>query len=236
MATICFLCTVLWAIFVAPTFAWNHVRRADRISQNEDRNLTATTAPYVFSLPSAEVILPSPTSQGMTVTSVVPVYEVCNVPGSNTTTCSTAFQTITTETCSTVLTYAFSKTTISECTHNVTFSTHTDVALSTTTLPVTGLQARDAFLVTPTSTTVTYAQSTVSYYAAPWQSLAADAPSGITVLVCVTDFYDTETCYLIEEVWVVRTEFVPVTTTSILTLSTFFSSVCSRDLPVLPRS
>ncbi|KAI9050425.1 hypothetical protein LZ554_005590 [Drepanopeziza brunnea f. sp. 'monogermtubi'] len=232
MANYCFLCTLVWALCFIPTYAillpgraaWNHIKRSEQIGRNQVGNLTktaTTTNPYVFSAPYAQVVLPSPTSEGETFASVVSVYEVCNMPGSSTTTCSTVFETVTEEACSTVLTYAFSKTTISECTHNVTFSTHVDFALSTTTLPVTsGAQAT----VTPSPTIITYAQSTVSYYAAPWQSLAADTPTGITVLICTTDFNGIETCSLIEEVWVVHTTFVPVTATSTVSLSTSFSS------------
>ncbi len=150
------------------------------------------------------------------------------MPGKSTTSCSTAYETVTRESCSTVLTYAFSKTTISDCSHNITFSSQTTYALATTTLPVTGggPQARDAASVMPVSTTITYVQSTVSYYAAPWQSLAADTPTGITVLSCVTDYSGVQTCVSIEEVWVVHTEYIPLTTTSTLCLSTSFSSVC----------
>ncbi|KAJ5040398.1 uncharacterized protein L3040_006054 [Drepanopeziza brunnea f. sp. 'multigermtubi'] len=232
MANYCFLCTLIWALCFIPTYAillpgraaWNQTKRSEQTGRNQVGNpakTTTTTNPYVFSAPSAQVVLPSPTSEGATVASVVSVYEVCNMPGSSTTTCSTVFETVTEEACSTVLTYAFSKTTISECTHNVTFSTHVDFALSTTTLPVTsGAQAT----ITPSTSIITYAQSTVSYYAAPWQSLAADTPTGITVLICTTDFNGIETCSLIEEVWVVHTIFVPVTATSTVSLSTSFSS------------
>ncbi|KAH7381770.1 hypothetical protein BKA64DRAFT_558305, partial [Cadophora sp. MPI-SDFR-AT-0126] len=167
------------------------------------------TTPYIFSVPSASIIIPTPTSQGMIVTSIVPMYEVCDTPGKNVTSCSTAFETVTTESCSTVLTYAFTKTTISDCNHNITFSSRTTYALATTT---------PSEVLPPTP--VTYVQSIVSLYAAPWQSLAADTPGGITVLVCTTDFMGNESCVLIEEIWVVHTEYVPIIITSTLSIST----------------
>lgn len=233
--------TLSWTLCVLPVQAawlprWLHIGRSlqSDTSHGVAGNLPVvtetswnTTNPYVFSVPSPSVILPSPTSQGMAVTSVVPQYEICDKPGSNTTSCSTVFETITTKSCSTVLTYAFSKTTITECDHNVTFSSQKTYALATTILHVTaaGLQPRDVPTFASTPSTITYVQSTVSYYAAPWQSLAADNPTGITVSICTTDFMGVKTCLTVEEVWVVHTEYVPVTTTSLLSISTSFSMV-----------
>lgn len=128
---------------------------------------------YTFSVPNASIIAPTLKSQGMAVTTIVlttivPIYEVCNTPGSNTTSCSTVFETIITTTCSTVLTYAFSKTTITECAKNITFSTQSSYALATTTiLPSTAnIQKRQvgpSITASPSPTTATYVQSVVSY-------------------------------------------------------------------------
>ncbi|KAK0111289.1 hypothetical protein ONS95_001661 [Cadophora gregata] len=194
--------------------SWTVHKKAGTASGQGGRRFENTTTLYI-SGPSASITIPTPTSQGKTVTSVVPMYELCDVPGKSTTSCSTAFETVTTESCSTILTYAFTKTTISDCSHNITFSSRTTYALLTTTLTPS-----EAILPTP----VTYIQSIVSLYAAPWQSLAADTPGGITVLICTTDFMGQKACVLIAEVWVVRTEYVPITTTSTFSLSTSFSS------------
>ncbi|KUJ07265.1 uncharacterized protein LY89DRAFT_660500 [Mollisia scopiformis] len=201
-------------------------------------SIASTTASesYTFSVPNASIIAPTLTSQGMAVTSIVPIYEVCNTPGSNTTSCSTVFETITTTTCSTVLTYAFSQTTITDCAANVTFSTQSSFALATTTLPpsVTPAQKRQQIpptissspssLPSPTPTTIAYVQSVVSYWYAPWQSLAANNPQDITLLVCKIDYFGAENCTSVQEVWIVHTEYVLVSTTSTLTISTSLSS------------
>ncbi|KAF8853940.1 hypothetical protein BDZ45DRAFT_677281 [Acephala macrosclerotiorum] len=191
---------------------------------------TLASESYTFSVPNASIIAPSLTSQGMAVTSIVPIYEVCNTPGSNTTSCSTVFETLITTTCSTVLTYAFSKTTITECSLNITFSTQNSYALATTTIsptttPVLSSQAltsapSSSSTPSPSTTTTIYVQSVVSYWYAPWQSLAAGNPTNITLLVCTWDFYNKETCTSVQEVWIVHTEYVLVSTTSALSIST----------------
>ncbi|KAH9206622.1 hypothetical protein DL95DRAFT_469465 [Leptodontidium sp. 2 PMI_412] len=236
-----FFCTLIYTLCVLPTHAswlpgvsWHRLLRSESLTSHKGVGIApdtspgstksgnTTTTPYIFSVPSASIIAPTTTSQGMMVTSILPIYEVCDMPGKNTTSCSTAFETITTESCSTVLTYAFTKTTISDCVHNVTFSSRTTYALATTTLSAatTDLKARDAASPTP----ITYVQSTVLAYAAPWQSLAADTPGGITVMVCISDVTGSQICVLIEEIWAVHTEYVPITVTSTLSLSTSFSS------------
>lgn len=234
-----FFCTLLFTLCIIPAQAsWLPQLSWHSILHSRSRTLhkkvgTAPdgsgnmsengTSPYIFSVPSASIIIPTPTSQGMIVTSIVPIYEVCDISGENATSCLTAFETITTESCSTVLTYAFTKTTITECDDDITFSSRTTYALATTTLSAaaTDLQVRQA----PSPTPVTYVQSIVSLYAAPWQSLAADTPGGITVLICTSDYLGNESCDLIEEVWIVHKEDVSVTTTSTLCLSTIFASV-----------
>lgn len=243
-----FFCTLIYTLCVLPTHAswlpgvsWHRLLRSESLTSHKGVGIApdtspgstksgnTTTTPYIFSVPSASIIAPTPTSQGMMVTSILPIYEVCDMPGKNTTSCSTAFETITTESCSTVLTYAFTKTTISDCVHNVTFSSRTTYALATTTLSAaaTDLKARDA--ASPTA--ITYVRSTVLAYAAPWQSLAADTPGGITVMVCISDVTGSQICVLIEKIWAVHTEYVPITVTSTLSLSTSFSSV-SLFVPV----
>jgi hypothetical protein len=199
----------------------------------------STTAPesYIFSVPNASIIAPTLASQGMAVTSIVPIYEVCNTPGSNTTSCSTVFETLTTTTCSTVLTYAFSQTTITDCSLNITFSTQSGYALATTTIlpSITPAQKLQEVPFTsaltsspkpsPTTTTETYVQSVVSYWYAPWQSLAANNPQNITLKVCTWNFWGEQSCTSVQEVWIVHTEYVLVNTTSTLIISTSLSSV-----------
>ncbi|KAK2629688.1 hypothetical protein QTJ16_000508 [Diplocarpon rosae] len=234
---VCFCRSVVWvlcllsvhAFWLRPRFTWDHVARSEPWTMFKEaggtRDTSSVMTPYSFPVPSTSVMKPTSTYEGKLITTVVPIYELCDIPGRNTTSCSTVLKTITRETCSTILTYAFSKTTISDCTHIVTFSSQTEYALSTTVLAVTsGLKAQIDSPGTASSTTVTYAQSTTSYFSAPWQSLAADTPAGITVLICTTDFLAVETCKMIEEVWIVRTEYVPITTTSTLSFSACFPS------------
>jgi hypothetical protein len=199
-----------------------------------------STVPYSFSVPSVQIIEPTLTSQGMIVSSIIPLYEVCNMPGFNTTSCSTVFETITTDYCSTVLTYAFTQTTITDCAQSITFSTDSSFSLATTTpLTTTAAVIRNAErqVMPPISSPapITYVQSIVSYYIAPWQSLAARTPSNITLRVCSYDYTGGETCNDIQEIWVVHTEYTPVTISSILSISTILSSVCIT-LPILHSS
>lgn len=157
--------------------------------------------------------MPSAASQGMLVTSIVPLYEVCNTPGSNPTSCSTAFETITTPSCSKVLTGWFTSITISDCDQSITPSTQSGYSPATTIISAPSHSS-------PTLTT--YMQSISSYYIAPWHSLAANDPSDITVRVCKTDLAGQEICSGIKEVWALHTEFLPVTRKSTLSISSSF--------------
>lgn len=202
---------------------------------NTSPSRTSSSVSYTYSVPNASIIAPSLTSQGMAVTSIVPVYEVCNTPGSNTTSCSTVFETITTTTCSTVLTYAFSKTTITDCSLNITFSTQSSYGLATTTIlptitPAPTVSPTPSSTPSPTTDTETYVQSIVSYWYAPWQSLAANNPRNITLKVCKWDYYGEMDCTSVQEVWIVHTEYVLVSTTSTLIISTSLKSVSYSSL------
>ena len=94
------------------------------------------------------------TSQGMVVTSTIPLYEVCDLPAAaapgaaGSTSCSTVHDTITTSSCSTVMTAGFDRFTIRDCNQNVTFSTHHSYSVvlgsPTTTAAAPALHRRDA--------------------------------------------------------------------------------------------
>jgi hypothetical protein len=222
-----------WTLCVLPTTTEAYwFRRSDTSHQSQvwqsdaaaatPVGLTSSsTQSYIFSLPTPRIIEPTLTSQGMIVSSIIPLYEVCNTPGSDASSCSTVFETIVTTTCSTVLTYAFTKSTISDCSQNITFSTQSSYSLVTATVSATMTPAPES---QPQSVT-TYVQNIVSYYIAPWQSLAANTLSNVTVLVCQYDFSGNPTCTTIQEVWVVHTESVPIVTTSTLIISTTLASV-----------
>ena len=159
-------------------------------------------------------------SQSMVVSAIIPLYEVCNTSMLQKTSCSIVFKTIVTTTCSTVLTYAFTQATISDCSQNITFSTQSSYSIVTATLTATTTPDPNI----PPSVT-TYFQSIVSYFIAPWQSLAANTPSNVTVLVCEYDFTGASSCTTIQEVWAVYIENVPVITANTLIISTTLASV-----------
>jgi len=220
----------VWTLCVSPSEA-SWLRRANTSDQSQAWQPEAFVASlfasssspsqsYTFSVPTPRVIEPTLASQGMAVSSIIPLYEVCNTPGLQKASCSIVFKKIVTTTCSTVLTYAFTQATISDCSQNITFSTQSSYSIVTATLTATTTPAPN---VSPSVTT--YVQSLVSFYIAPWQSLAANTPSNITVLVCEYDFTGPSSCTTIQEVWAVYIEHVPVITTSTLIIWTTFASV-----------
>lgn len=181
-----------------------------------------TSVHYTF--PTTAVLTPSVTSLGAVVTSLVPLYEVCNLAGSDSISCSPSIATIKTASCNTTLVGWYTTVTVSDCTQNVTFSSEKSYALLTTSaVPTATALKRDAASPVPT----TVVQSVVSYYITPWQSLAVNDVSDITVLVCTTA-WDTgiQTCTEVQEVWVVHVTYVPVYTTKTVSFTTSFSSVC----------
>ena len=184
---------------------------------------------FTYSVPSPRVITPTLTSQSMVVTSVVAAYEVCNTPGSNTSSnCSTVFGNITTSLCSTVLSAWFTSVTVTDCNQNVTFSTQSSYSLATATaIPSIPPALVAGQALSQSLTAATFVQSVVSYFIAPWQSLAANTPTNIAVLICKFDQNDNESCQEIQEIWVVHTENVPVTSTSTVSISTSFTAVSS---------
>ncbi|TVY81416.1 hypothetical protein LSUE1_G002399 [Lachnellula suecica] len=196
---------------------------------NSNKKLsTRVSSYYTYSLPGPHA---SPTSQNNTLfTTRVAAYEVCNPPGlnssSNDSSCSTAFQNITTTSCSTVLTAWFSSVTVTDCDQNITFSTQSSYSLATETSSAVALPSVPVGQVSQ-QTSTTYVQSVVSYYIAPWQSLAANTPNNVTVLICKYDQNGQKSCQEIKEVWIVHTEYVPVTSTSTLSISTSFTKLCS---------
>jgi hypothetical protein len=219
-----------WTLCVLPSEA-SWLRRADTSDQPQAwqpeafvASLCASSSSpsqsYTFSVPTPRVIEPTLASQGMAVSSIIPLYEVWNPRVLHKASCSIVFKTIVTTTCSTVLTYAFTQATISDCSQNITFSTQSSYSIVTATLTATNKPAPN---VSPSVTT--YVQSIVSYYIAPWQSLAANTPSTITVQVCEYHFTSASSCTTLREVWAVYIEHVPVITTSTLIIWTTLASV-----------
>ncbi|KAL3420223.1 hypothetical protein PVAG01_08722 [Phlyctema vagabunda] len=156
----------------------------------------------------------------MIVTSINPLYEVCNIPGENPASCSLVFQTSTLTSCSAVVTGFFTRITVSDCEQSITFSSQTNYSVATATVVPS---ASAAIIAREAASLTTYVESVVSYYIAPWQSLISNDPSGITVVICTTNYVG-EKCIQVQEVWVVYTEYVPVVLTSQISISQSFSS------------
>ncbi|KAI9640432.1 hypothetical protein NHQ30_011177 [Ciborinia camelliae] len=183
----------------------------------------STSINYTLPWPATRSIQPTVTSQGMTVTSVIPIYETCNLPGAKTTSCSPSFQTFISTKCSTVLTGYFTRHTVSECDEIVTFSTQYGYSLATKSPPaskVSGPYKRHE----STSVTQSYINNITTYYAAPWQSIAANDPSDIQVNICGLSSKGIHICTLVSEVWVIHTEYIPVYRTETISVSTLVSS------------
>lgn len=163
-------------------------------------------------------------TQGMNVTETVALYEVCKVSESTTSPCSPVLETLTTASCSTLLTAWFTVINITDCKQSITFSTRSSFLLSSTAITATTTPAPS---IPPTTTISTFVQTVVSYYVAPWQSLVEHNTTGITVRVCSTDVNKTGNCKEIQEVWVVRTEVVPVYSTKTISIVTSIKLVSS---------
>lgn len=152
-----------------------------------------------------------------------PAYSVCAISGDCTTLQQAPVQgAAATSGCSTVLTGFFEKVTVTDCAQSVTFSTSNSYALVTptpTAAATNQVQRRDVV-----STTMSI-QSIVSYYVANWRSLAANDPSEITVKVCTLDGTTTKNCNTLQEIWAVRTVFVPATATTTITVSQTLATV-----------
>ncbi|KAJ8067863.1 hypothetical protein OCU04_003453 [Sclerotinia nivalis] len=182
-----------------------------------------TSVNYTLPWPATKSIQPAVTSQGMNVTSVIPIYETCNLPGASTTSCSPSFQTLITTKCSTILTGYFTRHTVSECDEIVTFSTQYGYSLATTTASasrVSGLHKRGKNM----SVTKNNVHNITTYYAAPWQSIVAGDPSDIHVTICGLSSNGVLVCTTVTEVWVIHTEYVPVYNTEVISVSTVLSS------------
>lgn len=180
---------------------------------------------YTLPWPTTNSIQPDPTSQGMNVTSIIPIFETCNLPGARTTSCSPSFQIIITTKCSTVLTGYFTKHTVSECDEIVTFSTQYGYALATTTPSASSVSAfhkREKSM----SLNNNYFHNVTTYYAAPWRSIAADDPSDIHVQICGLSSDGVQMCTTVTEIWVIHTEYLPIYYTKAISVSTVVSSVC----------
>ena len=187
---------------------------------------TSPLSSFTFPPPSATYKGNNLAIQGMVVTATVPVYVVCNyLPGATPpASCSTVQETITTSFCSTTLTAGFDRYAISDCNQEITFSTQSSYSIVT----VTSSHAASPPALKnpdPSLTYSTYVQNIVTYYVCPWRSLASGDPSGITLVICKTDFAGEVSCENIQEVWVVHTEYVPATVTRVVSVDRFFQYV-----------
>ncbi|KAM3068469.1 hypothetical protein ACMFMF_009286 [Clarireedia jacksonii] len=223
-----------WMLCISIINASRHLGPLTSVTKDKlvDTSYTSTRINSTFPWPTTKCITPSVTSQGMSVMHVIPLYELCNLPGANTTSCSPSFTTRTTTTCSIVLTGYFQRHTVSECDEIITFSSHFGYALITASIPTSTVPAarkREESLPSMT----TYAQNFTTYYAAPWQSIAANDPSAIQVRICGIDMSGDPTCITITEVWIIHTEYVPVYYSKDISISTIITSVTSSSPPLI---
>ncbi|TGO52073.1 hypothetical protein BCON_0148g00180 [Botryotinia convoluta] len=200
---------------------YKHVSAAQTYQEGSTGRTTSinSTLPW----PATKSIQSNLTSQGMNATSVIPVFEMCNLPGARTTSCSPSFQAIITTKCSTVLTGYFTKHTISDCDEIVTFSTQYGYSLATTTPPassVSALHKREKSM----SLNNNYVHNVTTYYAAPWRSIAAHDPSDIHVQICGLSSDGVQMCATVTEIWVIHTEYLPIYYTEAISVSTVVSS------------
>jgi hypothetical protein len=217
------------AAFWSPVAHYQHVKHVRGGGSDNHDSLSWLTSHTIkreksastdlVALHTSKCLSPSPTLQyqGINVTKVLPIYEVCSLPQAQNISCSMVLETITTTTCSTVLTGFFTKLTITDCKQNITFSSQSSYSLATVSATQTAVLASGS----PSS----YVQKIVSYYIAPWQSLAAGTPSDVAVLICKTDNIGRMSCKEILEVWVVHKVYVPVKSTSTISVSQSFASV-----------
>ncbi|RDW61296.1 hypothetical protein BP5796_11188 [Coleophoma crateriformis] len=178
-------------------------------------------AAFTVSPGAPTIATPRTASQGMIVTSILPQYEVCNLPGASLTSCSTVLEIFTVSSCSAVVTGFFTTVTVSDCNQSITFSSQSSYSLATASVTPT-MTATKQTPELPSMTT--YVESVISYYVAPWQSLVSNNPSGITLTICTVSYTGYESCVQIQEVWMIHTEYIPVVVTSELAISRSFTS------------
>lgn len=165
---------------------------------------------------------------------VAPLYELCNI-GSNHSTvpasCISALRPAPTSSCSTVLVGFYTSITVSDCSQIVTFSTKNGYSIVSATASPTAtpfLRARqerqDASA--PTQEESPQIQKLRTYYAAPWQAVAANDPKDIEVKTCKVNEEDIdESCETDTRKYVLATKYREVTVTSTVSASTTLSSV-----------
>ncbi|KAH6671760.1 hypothetical protein B0J14DRAFT_80417 [Halenospora varia] len=198
--------------FSPRSFSLRNIRSPDGTTQHDSQGDSSSSSLYSYEVK----------------TSTLSDHEFCtNI--SSTTSCSTAYKTITTTICSTILP---GLAIVTDCSQTITFTTHNTYSIATippSPTPTTVLRAREVSKQTqlPCPSPTTFIQDIVSYYLAPWQSVAANfqqAPTNITVLICKIDHNNQQTCEAIKEVWVVHTADISITLTSTIQTSTAFKT------------
>jgi hypothetical protein len=194
------------------------------------QNATSSSVTGNFSIdatPTAQVILPSVVSQGMVVTSIVPVYQVCDPSTAGSPSCSTVLSTITTSSCSTVIPGLATSVTVTDCDQFITFSSSNDVSIATaTSAPSASASGAAGIQKRATHRPQTWVEKVECFYIAPWKAVAGGAPTDVTVLCCKTNMStNSKDCNTIKEVWVVHNVEAAVVKTSTVSISSVFASV-----------
>ncbi|KAF2436671.1 hypothetical protein EJ08DRAFT_674532 [Tothia fuscella] len=187
---------------------------------------------YVTPSPSAQ---PIPiTAQGQLVTSYIPQITVCALPPlafesvaptgppylnysvsipTRTGSCLTTYSPTITPICHTVLTGIASRTTVTDCTQEITFSSDVDFIIETP-----DATSSASSFITPAP----YVRLLETYYAATWTEFATPgvAPSNVDVKICTTYQNGTTICMEQVEAWYVETVTLITSTTTHIDLTT----------------
>lgn len=201
-------------ISTAVTGASNGVIPTDVPYQNYTFSNTLRASPTVAG--TVTVSATTTVSGATTRVATVPAYSVFDSAANS---YSIVYVTKTTTACDATLTGFFTRVTVTDCSQSVTFSTKSSFYLIATT-PSAALAARQA--------ATTSIQSVVSYFVAPWQSIAANTPNGITIVVCTINADGSENCSGVREVVATIVTTVPMTQTATLTVSQYFPNVSTE--------
>jgi hypothetical protein len=206
------------------------------------QNLSMATAPIANVTTSLIPILTPP------LRSMVEFY-ICTAPKLDVVEVDSCISTVSPKPnsmCSTVLNGFFTKITVTDCSQSVTFyKTGTMVMATATGLAFpsseSSIQARQLTSTSPVKssskfstailTPKIYVQKVMIYYVSPWQAVAANEPSDITVVTCRYDEYNVRKCRSVKQVWATYTKYVTVTKTSTISVATSFSEVSSTEHP-----
>jgi hypothetical protein len=204
----------------------NYTRSANSSSNDAGGFNSSAASNFTFPASSAIVQPANLAVQGILVTTTVPLYEVCNYQGSTrTSACTTVQETVTSSSCSTVITAGFNRYSISECDQNITLSTISSFSVvtllpNTSSRPVLNERGSECYLPD-----TIWVQVIVTYYIANWRSLLSGTPSDVYISVCKSQQIGKASCSGAEELWTLYTSHIATTLTSVVSVAQFFQYI-----------